>query len=93
MTSSFVGLRRSAAGGSTVEVAWTGPDNSGDYVAIVEAGASNLDYETYAYTRNGTPLGVEAPLEPGDYEIRYMTGVRRDVLASAPIRIVCESKV
>lgn len=76
-----------AAGGSSIEVAWTGPDNSGDYVAIVLAGASNLDYETYAYTRLGTPLSVGVPLEPGNCEIRYMTGVRRDVLATAPLLV------
>ena len=77
----------SAAGGSSVAVAWSGPDNSGDYVTIVPAGAPNREYVTYAYTRLGTPLNVDAPLEPGAYEIRYMTGVSRDILASVPIEI------
>jgi hypothetical protein len=77
----------SAAGGSTFAVAWTGPDNSGDYVTIVPAGASNREYLTYSYTRTGTPATLSAPLEPGDYEIRYMTGGLRDVLASAPIAV------
>lgn len=77
----------SAAGGSSFAVAWTGPDNSGDYVTIVPAGAPNREYLTYAYTRVGTPVTLEAPLEPGAYELRYMTGVRRDILASAAIAI------
>jgi hypothetical protein len=77
----------SAAGGSEFAVAWTGPDNSGDYITIVPAGAPNRDYLAYAYTRAGAPATLEAPLEPGDYEIRYMTGGLRDVLASAPIAI------
>jgi hypothetical protein len=77
----------SAAGGSEFAVPWTGPDNSGDYVTIVPAGASNREYLTYAYTRAGTPAALRAPLEPGNYEIRYMTGGLRDVLASAPISI------
>ena len=77
----------SAAGGSEFAVAWTGPDNSGDYVTIVPEGASNREYLTYAYTRAGSPATLSAPLEPGDYEIRYLTGGLRDVLASAPIAI------
>lgn len=76
-----------AAGGSSFGVAWTGPDNAGDFVTIVRAGASNREYLTYAYTERGTPATLNAPLEPGAYEIRYMTGVRRDILASAPIEI------
>ncbi len=76
-----------AAGGSSFAVAWTGPDNPGDFVTIVPAGASNREYLTYAYTGGGTPATLRAPLEPGAYEVRYMTGVRRDVLASAPIQI------
>lgn len=76
-----------ATGGSDFAVAWTGPDNQGDYVTIVPPGAPNRDYLTYAYTRLGTPASLEAPLEPGAYELRYMTGVSRDILASAPITI------
>lgn len=76
-----------AVGGGTFMVAWTGPDNVGDYLTIVPAGAPNRDYLSYAYTRTGAPATLEAPLEAGSYEIRYMTGVRRDILASAPIDI------
>jgi hypothetical protein len=77
----------SAAGGSEFAVAWTGPDNAGDYVTIVPAGASNREYLTYAYTRAGTPAALTAPLEAGAYELRYMTGGLRDILASVPITI------
>ena len=77
----------SAAGGSSFTAEWTGPDNSGDYVTIVPEGAPNRDYLAYAYTRVGSPATLEAPLEPGAYEIRYMTGVRRDILASARITV------
>jgi hypothetical protein len=77
----------SAAGGTSFAVAWTGPDNSGDYVTIVPAGAPNREYLTYAYTRVGSPATLDAPLEPGAYEIRYMTGMSRDILASAAIQI------
>ena len=78
---------QTAAGGSSFPVTWTGPDNQGDFLTIVPAGAPNRDYLTYAYTRAGTPATLDAPLEPGAYELRYMTGVRRDILASAPITV------
>jgi hypothetical protein len=77
----------SAPGGSELEVAWTGPDNPGDYVTIVPAGADPREYEDYAYTRGGSPVVIEAPLDPGPHELRYMTGRTRQVLASTPIQV------
>lgn len=77
----------SAAAGSSVSVEWTGPNNQGDYVTFTRVGASNRDYLSYQYTGVGTPLSIEAPLEVGAYEIRYVTGGRREVLASTPITV------
>ena len=77
----------SAAGGSRFEVTWTGPDNPGDFLTIVAAGADNRDYNDYANTRSGSPATLEAPLEVGPHELRYVTGRRRMVLASAPIEV------
>jgi hypothetical protein len=66
---------------------WTGPDNSGDYVTIVPAGAEPRDYLSYAYTRVGATLTLRAPLDAGPHELRYMTGRSRQVLASRPITV------
>jgi hypothetical protein len=75
------------AGGSDFEVAWTGPDNRGDFLTIVPQGAGPREYTDYAYTRGGSPGRIEAPLEPGAYELRYVTGQSRAVLASSPIEV------
>lgn len=60
--------------GSEFSVAWTGPDNDGDYVTIVPAGADQGAYLSYEYTAAGSPVALTAPLEPGDYEVRYVAG-------------------
>jgi Ca-activated chloride channel family protein len=70
-----------------IEVAWTGPDNKGDYITIVLSGADAGDYLDYAYTRKGSPVTVEAPEQPGSYEIRYITAQSRSILASRPITV------
>ena len=67
--------------GSTVEVAWTGPNNSGDFITIVAPTAAKNEYRDYAHTENGTPAKVRVPDRPGTYEIRYVTGQTNEVLA------------
>ena len=74
--------------GASFEVEWQGPDNSGDYITIVEAGAREGRYLSYAYTRGGSPVSITAPGEPGDYEVRYVLGQGSGTLASTPIRVI-----
>jgi hypothetical protein len=77
----------SVVGATEFEVSWTGPDNSGDYLTIVPVGAEPRDYLDYAYTREGATVRLEAPLDAGPHELRYMTGRSRQVLASAAIAV------
>ena len=74
--------------GSPIEVTWTGPDNSGDYITVAPAGSPEGTYLEYDYTASGSPLTIRAPEEPGEYEIRYVTGQSASTLASAPITVV-----
>ncbi len=74
--------------GASFEVAWTGPDNQNDYITIVEAGAKEGTYNDYDYTRNGSPLTIEAPDGLGAYEIRYVVGKSKRTLASRPVTLV-----
>ncbi|MEO4042778.1 VWA domain-containing protein [Hoeflea sp. CAU 1731] len=56
-------------------VAWTGPDNNGDYVAIGNVAGARIPYSSYGYTAqypDGVPL--KAPEKPGDYSVVYVTG-------------------
>ncbi|HUF87782.1 MAG TPA: VWA domain-containing protein [Thermohalobaculum sp.] len=73
--------------GADIEVTWQGPDNRNDYVTIVPLGEAEGKHGTYTYTRNGSPLSVRAPDEPGSYELRYVTGQAKETLARLPITV------
>ncbi|ETX13426.1 hypothetical protein OCH239_10285 [Roseivivax halodurans JCM 10272] len=75
-----------AKAGAELEVDWDGPDYENDYISIAEPGSG--DYETYTYTREGGPLTVTAPLEPGEYELRYVLNQDDTVLAAQPLEVV-----
>ncbi len=74
-------------GGEHFEVAWTGVGNDSDYVTIVAPGAGDREYGDYAYVRDGSPVHILAPLEAGDYELRYALGASRKILARRAIRV------
>jgi Ca-activated chloride channel family protein len=74
--------------GKEFSVEWTGPDNEGDYVTIVEPGTSDGDYGSYENTDQGSPVTLTAPTVAGDHELRYVSGQGRKVLARRPIRIM-----
>lgn len=67
--------------GSTVEVAWTGPNNPGDFITIVAPTAAKSEYRDYATTDRGSPAQVRVPERAGTYEIRYVTGQENEILA------------
>jgi hypothetical protein len=82
----------SAPAGSTVTIKWTGPNSPGDYITVVRRGARPNDYLGYQATSDGraavNPLSIVLPAEPGAYEIRYMLGTPRSVLAAVPYEVV-----
>ncbi len=67
--------------GATVEVAWTGPNNPGDFITIVPPGAANSEHRDFSATDGGSPAKVRVPDRPGTYEIRYVTGQQNEILA------------
>ncbi len=87
VTKAEVGLNApdTAVVGETVTVEWTGPDYNLDFIAVGESGENN--YINYTYTRDGNPLGVEMPPEPGNYEIRYTLRQDNEVIARRPITV------
>jgi Ca-activated chloride channel family protein len=73
--------------GSFFKVAWTGPNNAGDFITIVKAGAEEKTWLNYAYTKDGNPSKLRALDEPGAYELRYITGQSRATLARVPLKV------
>lgn len=74
--------------GTPVQVAWTGPNNPGDYVTIVPKDLPDGQYGNYAYTTKGSPMAITAPIAPGPSEMRYMTGQGAKVAGRAPILVI-----
>ncbi len=73
--------------GTNVNVHWTGPDRRGDYIAVAEKGADAGAYRGYRYVKQGNPVELRLPVEPGEYEVRYMLGRPIRTLASADITV------
>jgi Ca-activated chloride channel family protein len=70
-----------------IEITWQGPDYTGDYIAIARPGTDGNHRIHYAYTRRGSPLNLQAPSDPGTYELRYILGKSKEILARATIQI------
>lgn len=77
-----------ASAGQPVSIAWTGPNNKGDYITIVPKATEDGQYQSYAYTGNGSPASVNACETPGPAEIRYMNENGNIVLARILITIL-----
>ncbi len=73
--------------GSVVDVTWSGPNNENDFIVIVPRHAADGSWKRTTYTRGGSPAKVQAPIEPGEAEIRYLSGVGNKVLARRPIKL------
>lgn len=71
--------------GAVVTIAWSGPNNTGDYLTVVPKTTPDGQYGNYTNTAKGTPLKVTAPIRPGVCEIRYMSGQHNVVLARTEI--------
>lgn len=74
--------------GSIVDVAWSGPANSRDYLSIAVADDPGARQHSYAYVERGSPLQLTAPDEPGDYEVRYIQQQSRIILARRSIAVL-----
>lgn len=68
------------------KVDWVGPNNTGDYIAIIAASKRKWSGEPYFYTYGGTPKYLQASTQPGAYEIRYIGGNKK-VLARRSITV------
>lgn len=68
-------------------VDWIGPNNTGDYISIILASKKKWSGEPYFYTYGGTPRQLQSSTTPGAYEIRYINGANKKVLARRPITV------
>ncbi len=75
-----------AAIGATIEIAWKGPGNQYDQLALYRVGEDKpLKVERILSRKNPVPMRL--PEQAGDYELRYQTARDSSVLATRPLRI------
>lgn len=80
-----------AAAGETVEINWEGPGGRQDYIDLAPRGKQlPKDSITYAYTRNGDPVEITLPEEPGDYDLRYIHQGSNKRVVTARMEITVE---
>ena len=75
----------SGLAGGSIMVNYTGPDYRNDFIAIARMGEDG--HVDYTYTREGNPLQLDLPDEPGAYELRYVMNQGRRILARLPFTV------
>ncbi len=86
-TTTTLNAPETANAGGLIEVEWLGPNNDRDFITIVEVGAREGAYNSYAYTSVGSPASITALDAAGTYEIRYVSGQSNATLATRMITL------
>jgi len=77
-----------AIAGSHIDVSWTGPNNEHDFIGIFKKGdGQGFWSRNHTKTKNGNPLKILVPMEPGEYEIRYASGQDRRTLGQIDLLV------
>jgi len=71
-----------------VAVTWTGPGNDTDFIAIYNGNDEVAKLTGHGYIKRGNPIQIRGPKEPGTYEIRYVTGQQRNILARKTLEVI-----
>lgn len=73
--------------GAKFETSWTGTVNKQDYITIVPMGTDEGKYGNYIVVRDDATGALDAPSEPGMYELRYVLREGAKTLATASIEV------
>ncbi|MEM1178692.1 MAG: VWA domain-containing protein [Acidobacteriota bacterium] len=76
------------AAGNILDIHWQGPANPKDFISIDPAGAVDRTYGKYRYVKEGNPVQIAVPDEPGTYLVRYhLHSSGYPVIASREVRV------
>lgn len=74
---------------STIEVKASGPIADGHWIGFAAAGSDNGSYLEYVRPEAGVAsYTLRTPVQPGDYELRYVLNERDSVAARQPIKVI-----
>ena len=85
----------SAPMGSQVAVKWTGPGGKLDTIAIVQLVDGKPKVHSYGYVKDGNPLTLTMPGEPGAYTLEYrhhdQTAIATRPIQASPAQVVLKA--
>lgn len=80
------------AQGATFTVTWRGRPGVGDEIRLARPGAPvEAALSRSELTRDQRPVTLEAPVQTGTYEIRYVSVSDKEILLSRPVEVVAAS--
>lgn len=83
----FGEIPREVGVSQAIPITWEAANHPGDRVLIMPKTAADRDIAGGISANGGSPKTLRAPAKPGDYELRYVTGQSRKVLARVPILV------
>ncbi len=83
----------SVVAGTNFRVKWKGPGGEFDRINIAKQGSPDRKSVDSDYTLKGSPLGLRAPADAGEYELRYQTAQSGSILARAPLTVTAAPTV
>jgi hypothetical protein len=75
------------AAGSRIVVHWTGPANKNDFVTLAKPESRGDHSEAFSQLDGTGQVALPVPGVPGEYELRYVLDVDRQVIASRPLKV------
>jgi hypothetical protein len=70
-----------------IDVSWKGPANRDDHISIARRDQPPGASVSKTFVKEGNPLKLWTPSDPGDFEVRYILGSGAKLLAKSPITI------
>jgi Ca-activated chloride channel family protein len=77
----------SVAAGTRFHVRFSGTTRPGDYLTVAEVGSGALDSLDFSFVATGGALTLAAPFEPGQFEVRYISGSDHRIVDAVPLAV------
>jgi Ca-activated chloride channel family protein len=77
--------------GESFRINWRGPEGEENYIDIMKKGSTATENEpSYAWTRDGNPAELTAPIAAGEYQLRFVVQGEsaRAVGLSVPLNVI-----
>jgi Mg-chelatase subunit ChlD len=78
---------RAVEAGSYFKVEWRGPGNDYDHITVAPKDSPEDQWKATSFVGRRSPATLHAPLEAGDYELRYQTGQSQATPARDDLRV------